>query len=194
MLRRIVVFAAGFGVSLCAGWLVLPGTFYRTESQPVRFNHQVHTGDKGNMGCADCHSFTATGQFAGVPKLESCANCHTEPLGTTKAEAEFVSRYVKPGVEPRWLIYARQPENAYFSHAVHVKTARLACERCHAGIGRSTTLPLYQVNRISGYSRDVMGRPAGRWGLARAGGMRMDDCVDCHRQRGLSHSCLDCHK
>ena len=37
-------------------------------------------------------------------------------------------------------------------------------------------------DRISGYSRDV-------WR-----GMKMDDCVACHRQQGLEHSCLDCHK
>jgi hypothetical protein len=190
----LVVFAAGFAVSLCAGWISLPGLLYRTEIQPIRFNHQVHIGEKGNMGCADCHAFTPTGQFAGVPKVDGCATCHSEPLGTTAAERELVERYVKPNREPRWLVYARQPQNAYFSHAAHVTRAKLACERCHGQIGKSTALPLYQVNRITGYSRDVMGRPAGRWGLQRAGGMRMDDCVACHRERGLKHSCLDCHK
>jgi len=25
-------------------------------------------------------------------------------------------------------------------------------------------------------------------------GMTMDDCVACHRRRGLEFSCMDCHK
>jgi hypothetical protein len=39
-----------------------------------------------------------------------------------------------------------------------------------------------------------MGKRTGPLSLRRAGGMRMDDCVACHRQNGLEHSCLDCHK
>ncbi len=194
MLRATLIFTAGFLASLGAGWLALPKTLYRTEAQPLSFNHQVHTGDKGNMACEDCHSFRENGSFAGIPKLESCAGCHAEAMGETAAEKQFVANFVKPGREPQWKVYARQPDNAFFPHSPHVKAAKLKCEKCHGDHGKSTTLPLYQVNRISGYSLDVMGRPAGRWGLQRAGGMRMDDCVACHRQNGLSHSCLDCHK
>jgi len=47
---------------------------------------------------------------------------------------------------------------------------------------------LFEVNRISGYSRDVMGRPG------KSTGMRMDNCIGCHEQHGLHQTCLDCHK
>jgi hypothetical protein len=51
------------------------------------------------------------------------------------------------------------------------------------------------VDRISGYSRDIWGRTLFQSKAAGAvPGMKMDDCVDCHRKQGLSHSCLDCHK
>lgn len=194
MLRTAALFAGGFLIALSAGWLVFPRALYRAEAQPFQFNHQAHTGAKGGMSCNDCHAFRGDGSFAGIPKLESCAACHSEPMGTTQAEKEFVANFVKPGRQPQWRVYSRQPDNAFFPHAAHVKAARLSCEQCHAGHGKSSSLPLYQVNRLTGYSLDVMGRPAGRLGLQRAGGMRMEDCISCHRSRHLSHSCLDCHK
>jgi ribosomal protein L34E len=103
-------------------------------------------------------------------------------MGSTVAEKNFIDQYVTPQREPQWASYARQPENVYFSHITHVKLAQVKCERCHGDEGSSDTLRPYQQDRISGYSRDV-------WR-----DMKMDDCVACHRQHGLEHSCLDCHK
>jgi len=108
-------------------------------------------------------------------------------MGTTQAEKNFIDGYVTPNREPPWKVYSRQPENVFFSHIAHVKLGRMKCETCHGGEGATDKLRPYQQDRISGYSRDI-------WGSAAAKGMKMDDCVDCHRQRGLEHSCLDCHK
>lgn len=175
----MVCFAAAFACSAAAGWLVLPGRFYARLEQPVQFSHQVHAGPKNNLGCDTCHAFREDGSFAGVPRLDSCTGCHAAPMGTTAAERNFIESYVKPGREPVWLVYAKQPDNAWFSHAVHSKKAGLACETCHPGHAKSDTLKPAGINRISGYSRAVL---------------RMDDCVVCHRRHGLGHSCLDCHK
>ena len=194
MARGVVVFVAGFALSLGTGWLVLPGTFYRKAEQPLKFNHEVHTGASNSMACEDCHSLREDGSFAGIPKLEKCAGCHAEPVGTTDSEKQFVEQYVKPGREPQWLVYSRQPDNAWFPHSTHIKVAGLKCESCHGSHGHSTSLQPLEVNRISGYTRNVMGLPAGRFGLQRAGGMRMDDCVRCHTDKKLEHSCLDCHR
>lgn len=185
MIRSAAIVAAGFAAALSAGWLVLPKTLYRPEPQPFAFNHQAHTGSKGNMACNDCHTLRETGSFSGIPKLESCAACHSEPMGTTQAEKTFVANFVKPNREPQWRVYSRQPENAFFPHAPHVKAAKLPCEQCHSNHGKSSTLPLYQANRITGYSRNLM---------TASGGLRMADCIACHQSRHLSHSCLDCHK
>jgi len=103
-------------------------------------------------------------------------------MGTTAAEKQFIDRYVTPQREVQWAVYARQPENVYFSHAAHVKLAHLECSSCHRDHGQADTLRLYEEDRISGYSRDI-------WR-----DMKMDDCVACHRQRGIENSCLDCHK
>jgi len=180
-MRGVFPFAAGLGIMLAAGWVGFPYAIYKSRPQPVDFSHKVHA-DKAGSKCEDCHAFREDGTFASIPSLDKCAACHAAAMGSTAAEKNFIDRYVTPQREPQWAVYARQPENVYFSHITHVKLARIECERCHGPEGASDTLRPYQQDRISGYSRDV-------WR-----GMKMDDCVACHRQQGLEHSCLDCHK
>ncbi len=174
-------FAAGALLVLAAGWTAFPRAIYRSTAQPVNFSHRVHA-DKAGQKCDDCHSFRADGSFAGVPALDKCSACHAAAMGTTAEEKAFIDRYVTPNREPQWLVYARQPENVYFSHITHVKQAGMKCETCHGNQGTGDGLPAYQQDRISGYSREV-------WQT-----MKMDNCVDCHRKQGLTQSCLDCHK
>jgi hypothetical protein len=100
-------------------------------------------------------------------------------------------------------VYARQPESVWFSHTSHIRIAKLPCERCHGDQASSDQPRPYQEDRISGYSRDIWGYKGAnhsrRVGASKdefmvVPGMKMDDCIDCHRQEGLEHSCLDCHK
>lgn len=186
MLRNLILIAAGAALSSTAGWMMMPRLLYRQAAQPVNFSHQVHA-EKGGMQCTDCHALRADGSFTGIPIIAKCAECHAAAMGQTKAEAEFVRDYVTPNREPQWLAYMRQPDNAWFPHGVHIQRGKLGCEQCHGGQGKSDKLPLAEVNRISGYSRDVMGRPG-------HAGMRMDACIGCHERRGMHHACLDCHK
>lgn len=174
-------FFAGALVALSAGWIAFPRALYRSQPQPVNFNHKIHA-DKAGAKCEDCHAFRDDGTYAGLPALDKCSGCHSAAMGTTAEEKNFIERYVTPGREPQWLSYARQPENVYFSHITHVKLASIGCEKCHGAEGASASLRPFQQDRISGYSRDVMAE------------MKMDDCVSCHRRQGLEHSCLDCHK
>jgi hypothetical protein len=180
-LRGKIPFLAGLAIALAAGWLAFPRVIYRSRPQPVDFSHKIHA-DKAGAKCDDCHSFRDDGSFAGLPTVDKCAGCHAAPMGTSAAEKNFIDQYVTPNREPQWSSYAGQPENVSFSHAAHVKRAKMACETCHGNTGTSGTLRPYRVDRISGYSRDVFQ------------GMKMSDCVACHRQKGLEHSCLDCHQ
>jgi hypothetical protein len=182
MMRSLILFGIGLLAAWSAGWYATARALYVEKAQPLAFNHLAHTGEKGGMACEDCHSLRPDGSFSGIPKLDSCAACHTEPLGETQAEKEFIEKFVRPGIEPRWHVYSRQPDNAWFPHSAHIKLAQLKCEQCHGDHGKTKTLPAYRENRISGYSQKVMQS------------MRMDDCVSCHHSRGLAHSCLDCHK
>jgi hypothetical protein len=176
------------------GWFFLPRTFYRTLDQPLAFSHEVHAGETVGMACGDCHGFAEDGRFLGIPAVEQCAGCHASALGESEAELALVADYVTPGREIPWLVYARQPDNVYFSHAQHVERAAIECGVCHGEHGSSGALRPYGVNRVSGYSRDLSARSFAGARPGPAWGLRMDDCMRCHEQKGAPESCLTCHK
>lgn len=178
---------------LAAGWVVFPKALYKSQSQPLAFNHKVHA-DKAGLECSGCHDTRTDGSFSGIPGISNCAGCHSEPQGQTAAEKQLVRDYVTPNREIPWLAYYRQPSNARFSHVRHVKAGKLSCETCHAGHGKSEHLPLFEQNRISGYSRNIWGAKMLRVNLAPGGGMKMSDCESCHAQRGVETGCLGCHQ
>lgn len=191
--RSLLFILAGFVLALGLGWVVFPAVLYERIDQPVQFSHAVHAGETVGMGCEDCHAILEDGTFTGIPKLEKCATCHQEEVGTSAEEKNFVENYVKKNREVPWLVYSRQPENTYFSHIQHVKEAGLACERCHGPHGKSSELAPYYENRVSGYSRAV-------WGSSISGiktndwdGMKMADCIHCHTDNNRL-ACIDCHK
>ena len=186
-----VSFAVGLVPALAAGWLLFPRLLYKTEAQPLPFNHKVHT--EGGMGCTDCHATAENGRFTGLPTTEACAGCHAEK-GDNAGINALVASYVEPGREVPWLVHARQPDNVYFPHAPHVTGDKLACARCHGPHGASTATRTYAVNRLSGYSRDIWGPSIARVGRKDGQGMKMSDCIDCHRAGGRESACLDCHK
>jgi hypothetical protein len=192
--RGVVFLLAGVLASLALGWFVFPMVLYRTESQPIGFNHAIHTGEANGMTCDMCHEFAEDGRFNGIPATAKCAECHSTALGATETEKRLIEEFITRGKEIPWKVYSRQPDNAYFSHATHVTRGKLACEECHGPHGSSAELPAYQVNRISGYSRDIWGRnisgvPSEPWE-----GMKMDRCVQCHADRNMVDGCVACHK
>jgi menaquinone reductase, multiheme cytochrome c subunit len=191
--RGVLMFFAGFAAALAIGWVGFPYALYERIEQPLQFNHRVHTEDAG-MACADCHAFADDGRFAGIPATASCAMCHVAPLGESEAERVLVEEYLEPGREIEWLVYSRQPVNVYFPHAQHVNGAGLDCETCHGPHGASESLRPFERNRLSGYSRDVWGSRLSRVGMSEWEGAKMVDCSRCHRDLGVTESCLTCHK
>ncbi len=189
-LRGLLTVLTGVAAALAVGWFVFPRVLYSTETQPVAFSHKVHT-EKAGMKCDDCHSLDEAGVFHGVPKLEKCSGCHAAPMTQSAAEKALIDKYVTPNQEIPWRVYARQPDNVHFSHAAHKK---LKCELCHGGMGASTSLPEYQQNRITGYSRDIWGQSISRLGQNERPAMKMDDCLECHRERRVETSCISCHR
>jgi len=183
----------GLASGLLAGWVALPFFLYARQDQPLAFNHKVHA-EAAAMACADCHGFRADGSFAGIPSVKACADCHSEAQGASKAERTLVDDFVTPGREIPWRVYARQPDNVYFSHAPHVRRAGIACRRCHGDHGQSTDTPVYQFNRISTYSRNIWGPRISGGGPNPWDSMKMSDCCACHREHGVRDHCLMCHK
>jgi hypothetical protein len=178
--RGLLFFSAGLILALALGWAGFPRLLYARAGQPVRFSHKTHVSDATGFGCADCHSLGEDGRFAGIPGIDNCAACHAEAQGTSADEKRLVEEYVRPGREIAWHVYSRQPENVRFPHAIHVKGAELACERCHGDHGQSDTLPDHETNRITGYSRHLS---------------KMSACEGCHAESQRERTaCLACHK
>lgn len=193
--RGTILFLAGLVIALTAGWIAFPHIIYSSQPQPVEFSHQSHA-EKAGMLCEDCHTLRADGTYTGIPPIEECAGCHSDNLGPSDAEKSFVAQYVAIQRNPKWASYSRQPENVWFSHTPHVRLAEIECERCHGEQGTTDKSRLYEQDRISGYSRDIWGYTAETSAQEKitVPGMEMGDCIDCHDEEGLEHSCLDCHK
>lgn len=194
MLRNSVVFGFGLAVALVIGWAAFPRVLYVNQQQPIEFRHKIHAEKSGITDCAQCHVLREDGEFAGLPSNDTCAGCHSDRIGTSPDEAKLVDSYIKPGQETPWLVYSRQPANVWFSHAVHLKRAGLNCTDCHGNYGESDQVRVYQVNRISGYSRDIWGHSMSRLGRPPGDGMKMSDCEDCHRRHKVEVGCLGCHQ
>lgn len=194
--------------ALIVGWVVFPAVLYSKQTQPMNFNHRLHVspdigidGETREERCAYCHEFRDDGTFAGIPKLDKCTECHDDPespLGDTPQEKEFLERYVSGGKEIPWLIYSRQPDCVYFSHIAHVNMGELSCDTCHGDFADNEKLPVYQENRLTGYSINIWGkRISGIYGDKKpADRMKMDDCAECHTKMGQeqNNSCFVCHK
>ena len=189
----IIAFAVGFGPHFLAGWIVFPYLLYAKKQQPIDFNHKLHVEEMGE--CEACHYFREDGSFTGVPKLATCVECHEEQVGSHPEEAKLVKEYVEPGKEIPWLIYARQPQCVFFSHAAHVVMAEMDCSTCHGDIGESTRTKTYEYNRLTLYSRDIWGYNIAGYKKHTWDRMKMDDCAECHLEMtGHKGACFQCHK
>jgi len=175
----ILFFVLGLAASLVVGWGVFPKLLYSQKQQPIDFNHVLHVRLVAS-GCESCHFFREDGSFSGVAKLEQCIGCHEEQQGASADEKKFVTQYVAKGIEVPWLIYARQPECVFFSHAAHVQGAEMECATCHGPVGESEHLRVYEENRITGYSRDIWGQNIAGLKKNDWDRMKMDDCANCH--------------
>jgi menaquinone reductase, multiheme cytochrome c subunit len=194
MLRNTLIFAFGLACALVAGWVLFPHELYVQRQQPLEFHHQMHAAKSGSADCGQCHVLRDDGAYVGLPSLETCAGCHSTQMGSSPAEATLVNNYIKTGQPVPWLVYSQQPANVWFSHAIHVKRAGLACTQCHGNQGETDQMPVYQQNRISGYSRDIWGHSMSRLRRAAGDGMKMTDCENCHQRHHVEVSCLGCHK
>ncbi len=200
-------FLAGLISSLIIGWIIFPMALYSEQKQPINFSHAIHTNpefveieaETEIEKCLYCHSFREDGTFTGIPKLEKCMECHDDPespLGSNPEEKKFLKLYVAQEKEIPWLSYFRQPNCVYFSHIAHVKMGNIGCKRCHGDHGKSHDLPMYQRNRLTGYSRYIWGRNIAGWKFHPWDSMKMDDCAECHKKMGHeeNNACFVCHK
>ena len=126
------------------------------------------------------------GRFAGIPPVASCAECHAEPQGQSADEKRLVEEYVKPGREIPWLVYARQPDNVRFPHAVHVE-GRGDRLRALPRLARQRATRCAPTRRTaSAATAATSGARRCRDSGAPRQGMKMSDCEGCHAARPLA--------
>ncbi|HEX7419621.1 MAG TPA: cytochrome c3 family protein [Thermoanaerobaculia bacterium] len=167
--RRLAI--ATFVVAFC-GAVAIGFVTERAGSgpvgQPIAFNHRKHVVEN-QIGCSTCHMFYETQTFSGLPDADTCATCHEQPQGKSAEEAKLV-RLLHEGRPLVWTSLFRQPSHIFYSHRRHVVKAQIPCERCHGKIAM-TTSPPQQVTRL-----------------------KMQDCINCHEQRGVPVDCTTCHR
>lgn len=141
----------------------------RSTVQPIAFDHARHHAE--DLGCLDCHKTAETGPYASLPRIASCLLCHQEPKGESAEEAR-VREYAERKEEIPWVQVNRMPGHVYFSHAVHVKLAKMDCAECHGDMSvAKEPVTVSQVEHLT-----------------------MRSCMECHSEKGASNDCLACHK
>jgi hypothetical protein len=160
-----------FLIGLAAGVLLLflligLSIGYKTE-QPISFNHKKHA--EQGLECDACHRFYKTQTFSGLPDLNTCLECHKEPI-TKSPEEEKIRQFQKKGEQIPWKRIYGEPDHVFFSHRRHVILGKLQCQNCHGDIGQRETPP--QKPWVK---------------------MTMSWCMDCHKKSKVTNDCLACH-
>ncbi len=135
--------------------------------QPIAFNHKKHLAQ--GLTCEICHTAVAEGTRAGIPTVETCLTCHSDPQ-TKSAEEAKVRGYGDRKEAIPWKVVHRIPAHVYFSHRRHVALAKLDCAPCHGKVAARTK---------------PFTRPAVNFS--------MDFCMRCHRKANANTDCLSCH-
>lgn len=199
ILASAAPFILGLVLALTFGWWIFPGLLFSAKQQPVAFKHSTHTELKD---CGDCHYLRDDGSWAGFPSTETCAECHMDPQGDSKAELEYIRDYVEKEKEVKWLVHQYQPDNVFFSHAAHkIQDCAVChlewdpeqndkfnmndfCMTCHPSVEELDNKPVLE-NKLTGYSKTTM---------------KMWQCERCHANPshyGMTNSnnaCYTCHK
>lgn len=123
------------------------------REQPVPFSHKHHVEGLG-IDCRYCHTSVEKSSFAGIPPTKTCMNCHSQ-IWSDSPMLEPVRQSFQTDKSIEWTRVHDLPDFVYFDHSIHVSKG-VACVTCH---GQVDQMPL----------------------TSRANTLRMDWCLDCHR-------------
>ena len=123
------------------------------REQPVPFSHEHHVGGLG-IDCRYCHTSVEVSSSAGVPPTKICMNCHSE-MWAASSTLRPVRESWRTGESIAWTRVHDLPGFVYFNHSIHVQKG-FGCATCH---GRVDHMPL----------------------MMQAHSLRMEWCLDCHR-------------
>ncbi|MFN3327124.1 MAG: cytochrome c3 family protein [Bryobacteraceae bacterium] len=150
---------------LAASQVPAPKTARPAPEQPLPFSHKTHVAN--GLKCAECHTMPDPGDFATLPKTDTCMKCHVAIKKDSPHIAKLADFHTRKRPIP-WAPVYRIPDWVMFSHIRHTAIEGVTCETCHG--------PVHQ--------RDV---------LRREKDLSMAACMECHRVKGASLDCLYCH-
>ena len=142
--------------------------YRQAPDQPIAFSHQIHVGPLG-LECLFCHTYADKSQYAGVPSVQKCMNCHVA-VKTESAEVQKIHEYWNNEEPIPWnrVYRIRVRKYVYFSHERQVKKG-IECEECHGNMAA-----MEKVRRVSS--------------------LKMGWCVSCHQREEAPLDCWTCHK
>ncbi len=142
--------------------------FAEPVTQPLAFNHKVHTE---TLKCEECHTGVQNSAYAGLPDIKICMGCHSEePLSKSPEEKKLIN-FIKKEQDIKWIRIFKNPVHVYFSHNRHVSVGKLECEKCHGDMGNMVKPPGTALVELE-----------------------MSDCMACHEKNNVDTSCVICHK
>jgi hypothetical protein len=145
--------------------LILPAALWAQKPQPIPFSHRVHV--QAGLKCADCHPIPAPGDQATFPKEDKCMACHLA-IRTDSPAIRKLAEFHKQGKRVPWSRIYTVADYVVFSHDLHHRQGKVACETCHGPVAERDALE--QEKSVS-----------------------MKTCMDCHDERKASNECNVCH-
>ncbi len=131
-------------------------------NQPIKFSHLIHAGEN-QIDCKYCHFTADYSLSANIPSNNVCLNCHNVIRSGTNSgtfEINKIHKAADSGNPVEWIRIHKLPDHSFFSHAQHVKAAKLECKECHGEVEKMHILK--QVEDLS-----------------------MGWCLTCHRDKNV---------
>jgi hypothetical protein len=167
MVYSMKFFFIGLAIGVLLLLLFMSSGFGSRSEQPIPFNHKKHL--EQGLECDACHRFYKTQPFSGMPDINTCLECHKDPI-TKSPEEEKIRQFREKGKEIPWKRIYAEPDHVFFSHRRHVGLGKLQCQTCHG--------------KIAGSERP----PSKPWVK-----MTMNWCMNCHTKNKVTNDCLACH-
>lgn len=201
------------------GWSVGPA-HSAGLTQPVMYSHKIHVAERG-ISCTYCHQFVDKADYAGIPPMETCLNCHrgldTNRLENTsmtveekKAEIakflvtspEAAAAQGEPGTVAlvsatesiHWKRVYDLPNHVKFPHKVHIWALRKDPDNAKRADALAKQIPTMGDVDTAATCITCHGNISQMPVVKQEVDLiRMGTCLQCHHEKGAVTDCFGCH-
>ena len=159
-----IFLALTIALLLIAQRTLLSPTSQEAPDQPIDFPHTIHSAF---LDCSFCHRTATTEASAGLPAVEQCMFCHQVVQPDRESDIPLVLEAWENGEPIEWNRVHQLPDHVQFVHEAHIN-AGFDCSTCHGDVNTMT-----KIKQV----RDL----------------RMNDCVQCHKENNAPTDCTTCH-